>query len=86
MSPAMGEHNGAGNRQAHASSLAELCALLAAVELLEDVRQVDFVDAGSVVFHFKFQSTLDAPAAQHYAAFRRRIAARRFQSNGERPG
>jgi hypothetical protein len=58
---AVGMQDGAGDGEAHARAFAALGAALAAVELLEDQRQIDRIDARTGVINGELQAIGGAP-------------------------
>ena len=62
--PSMRQHQGSGDGEAHASSLAQLCAFLAAIKLFENMRSIDFVNTGAAVLHFKLEPAFNAAATK----------------------
>src|SRR5208283_1950775 len=71
--PAVRFQNGACNRQTHAGALALARSTLAAIELLEDQRQIPHIDPRAVIFHVKLELVFVALAPERHAAARGRV-------------
>src|ERR1700761_6076308 len=78
-------HQGARNCQAHTGATGLLLMAAAAVELLEDQRQVMCVDPRTIIRDHKFQSRLTSTALKKDVAGLRRVACGVFQQMAERP-